>query len=266
MLTLAVASLVLGTPAPKKQQAYLLPLYDLVTNVNNGTVTANFMVSNNWSSNYSFNNFGVFYENGDTSHFSPNGSWHLVASNNLEWTATGNTIGVSFSFGSGSTPLGTLWIQSSGGAADSPNGAEMSFVAAGYGMQQGAGHGSRPGAYVPIIDRTPESGLQNTHNVPIVFDIYSPFGGAWGNSTPQFWQNNGQNAVEAPGNGWQALPQTGLLLGNVPRMITTTGQASSNAGAYMVGVQETYTPSESYNTHNSQWTEFSGIIRPFSVN
>jgi len=266
MISLAVASLVLlGKPASKaRQQSYILPLYDMVTSMSGSTLNASLSTSANWGPNNDFHTFRAFYVNGDTSHFSPNGNW-IELTNNVGWAANGNVISFSYTF-SNPSPSGTLWIEDFGGANDSPNGAEVSFVAVGFGMPQGSGHGSRPGVMVPIVDRTPDALGQNGHSVPISFNLYQPFGGYWGNSIPQLWQTNGPSAQPTPGGGWQELPQSGLQASTGGRQVTTTGNALTATGYYAVAVHETYVPGESYNTHNSAWTEFSGIIRTYSVN
>lgn len=266
MISLAVASLILtGKPAHKaRQQSYILPLYDLVTSMSGSTLNANFCISTNWGPNNDFRTFRAFYVNGDTSHFSPNGNW-IELTQNTGWAVSGNVVSFSCTF-TNQSPSGTLWIEDFGGANDSPNGAEVSFVVAGFGMPQGAGHGSRPGALVPIVDRNPDSLGQNGHNVPISFNLYQPFGGSWGNSTPQFWQNNVPSAQPLPGGGWQSLPHVGLQSTNGGRQVTTTANAQTAAGYYIAAVQETYVPGESYNVHNSAWTEFSGIIRTYAAN
>jgi hypothetical protein len=259
MITLAVAALAISSPS-KIQNAPILPLYDLVTTVNGSNLTANFMLSNNWNPTSLYGNFRVYYVNGDTSHFSPNGNWVDVTPY-TGMSISGN-VGTFYYTFSTSSPRGTLWIQYAGGPSDSPNGAETSFVAAQYGGSTQAGHGSLPGMVVPICRTTPSR--QNV-NIPIAFTINSPWSGSWDGPGPSFWVNNGQGNSPYPGNGWQNLSIINLSATNASQTVTVTGQTNNNAGYYCIGVQETYTPSESYNIHNSQWTEFSGVIRAYNV-
>jgi hypothetical protein len=269
MLTFAVAALAMSPLAKRQTTNYILPLYDLVTSVNttDGLLTMNFSLSANWvSGTNNFANFKVFYVNGDLSHFSPNGSWNDITSATT-MNISGNTATFYYDFAN-NTPQGTVWIQYAGTSSDSPWGAETSFIAAQFGSTNQAGHGSLPGAIVPIIYRAPDSngsGSQNNYNVPISFTIESPWSSSWDGPGPSFWMNTGNNNSPLPGNGWQNMNTTSLMTLTGNQTISTTGQANSNAGYYCIGIQETYTPSESYNTHNSQWTEFNGVIRSFSV-
>ena len=255
MLCIAAATLALGL-AGNRQASHVLPLYDLVTSFNTSNLlTANFMLN---SSNGSTSNIKVFYTIGDTSHFRPDGNWYDIT--------TYCTIGISGTEGTitcqfASAAQGTLWVQYNGGPNDSPNGAESSFVAAEYGVNNQAGHSGRPGSMVPIVDRTPAG--QNP-NVAITFDLSTPYGGTWGNSIPQFYMNTGQGATARPGGGWQTMAYQNLTPTGGSQVVTVTGQPNANAGLYIVAIQQTYVPSESYNIHNSQWTEYSGVIRSYS--
>jgi len=264
MLTLALATLALGTSV-RQQANYVLPLYDLVTSMQGSVLTANFSASN---STPNINMLTFYFVNGDTSHFTPDGGWHQITPDAL--TSTGNVITMVYRGFSSPTPQGTLWVQYTGGANDSPFGAEQSFVAAQYGLPTGVGHSSRPGAIVPIIKKAgsfAESDTQNgagTTNVPISFDLFQPFGGSWGNSSPNFWQSNG-NQLPQPGNGWQNLGHGIVTTQNGNVLVQTTANANNGAGYYAVGCVETYVPNQFYNPHNSQWTEFSGVIRQFGT-
>jgi hypothetical protein len=268
MVSLAVATLLLGgmpSFAARQQPNYVLPLYDLCTSVTNlgisgNSVQGDFMVSGPLTA---FENFRVFTYNGDTSHFQPTGNWNEVT-NSCSWAATGAHVTVTFNISSNTR--GTLWVQYAGGPGDSQNGAETNFVAAGFNMPQSPGHGSRPGALVPIVDVVPTSDPQQIPSMSMVFDLYQPYGGSWGTGGgPAYWQSTGSNAVGAPGGGWQTLTNANTSQSNGGRQVTGTATPNAFSGFYAIGVLESYTPSESYNTHNSVWTEFSGVIRAFSL-
>ena len=271
MLTLAVATLALaGAPATKHVQGqnYLLPLYDLVTNETGSgssyVTTATFSLSNNWNSGVnSTSNFHVYYALGASTQFTPDSSpatWNDITSYGT-WNISGNV--ATFTITWGIYVTGTMWVQYNGGPNDSIYGSEVSFVAAQFGQNQGVGHGSRPGTFVPITKPTPESDSQG-NGITVLFNLYQPFGGAWGNSAPQYWECHGNNASMAPNGSWVSMPNVSPTSSNGGRQVSSIIHPNSSNGYYCIAIQETYTPSESYNTHNSPWTEFSGVIRPYS--
>lgn len=273
MITLAVAALALGAPA-KRQASYILPLYDMVTSVDaNGNVTVNFMLSATWSNtrnNYS--NFSFYFFNGTYNHFSPDGGWQSITPSS--WTPiTGSQVTVWFpaSQFNGGTPTGTIWVMYNGNPTDSPNGAEYSVAAAEVGQINEAGHGGRPGYIVPIKDETPDEAdktrsKQNNYNVPIAFNIDTPFNNTWGSSYPHFWANNGPQNSAAPGHGWQTLNANPVAATpGFTGVSTTAHPVNNNAGFYCAGSYEQYVPNETYNPGGTLWWEFSAVIRPYTV-
>lgn len=241
----------------------ILPLYDLVTSVDaSGNVTANFMMSGTWNNQINnTGNFKFFYVNGNTSAFSPNGNWQEAIPNAYS-PPSGSQVTITFSGLGNNNSRGTLWIQYMGNSGETADGvAEASVVAAQFSGTHQQGHGGRPGHIVPIIDTTPN---QQIPQVPIQFLINAPFSG-WGTSAPNFWMNTGNNNSPYPGNGWQAMNTSGLSDPLGSSTVTVTGNPNANAGYYCVGCNETYTPSESYNTNNALWAEFSAIIRPYTA-
>jgi hypothetical protein len=152
-----------------------------------------------------------------------------------------------------------------GQPGDSRNGQETSVTATNVSPNQSQGHGSRPGAIVPINDVVPSDDFpRQAHNLGIGFNIDSPFSGSFGNSVPQFYCNTGPGSSQFPGSGWQTMPTENLSSTIGTTRINTTGHPNANAGYYMVGSAEYYTPNESYNTHNYAMWEFSAVIRAFS--
>jgi hypothetical protein len=192
----------------------------------------------------------------------PNGNW-VEVTNNGSWQAVGNEI--IFTWTNNSYVTGTVWIQYAGGPADSPNGAETSIVASEVNNLPNSGHGSRPGALVPIVEVVPESDIQGNNLVSVNFNLYTPFGGMWGNSAPQFFESTGTNPSPTPGNGWTWMTNQNLAANRGTKQVTALAHPNMDSGYYIVAVQETYTPSESYNTHGWSISEFSGVMRAYTV-
>jgi hypothetical protein len=267
MITLAIAALAMLAPA-KQQGNYILPLYDLCTSVDaSGNVTANFMLNRSWNSSINnSSNFRFYFQSGNTSAFSPNGNWNPVNPNSFT-PISGNQVTITFNnnqFNSPS-PDGTLWIMYNGNANECSNGAEASVIATSVGLLNQQGHNGRPGSIAPIKDVTPADDLvRQSHNLNISFNVNMPFSG-WGNSTPNFWMNTGNNNSPYPGNGWQNMNTTNLGATNGLTVVSTTGHPNSNAGYYCVGCMQTYAPNESYNPSNWYWNEFSAVIRQFTT-
>ncbi len=270
MLILAAAALAIA-PVRRDVNA-IAPIYDLTTSVDSGgNVHATFYLSNPWNNSINnANNFAFFFSNGNTNmnNFGPNGNWSSVTPNAYT-PPSGNQISLTFpnsNFNS-SNPQGVLWIQYYAAANETTDGlAEISVVATSVGANNNQGHGSRPGSVVPIIDTTPSFptfpvAAKPNYNQPITFYVDSSFSG-WPNGvTPSMWCNTGNNNSYYPGNGWQTMNYDGLSVANGYQNVTATGHPNSNAGFYMVGYQQTYTP----NGSNSLWTEFSAVTRPISV-
>ena len=258
MLSIAVAALAMATNAKQTTNNFIMPLYDMVTDVSSsGILTANLSTSATWNNSVnSFNRFKVYKVNGDVSHFSPDGTWNDITSSCFIG-AYQNTVTIQYA--TNQNARGTLWVQYMGTSSEGSNGAESSCIATQFGMPTQVGHGSLPGAIVPIIRPGSE---QQDHQIPITFYIDAPYAGSWDGPGPRFWMNTGNNNSPYVGNGWQIMnmPSVQPVLGST--RVTATGNPNSNAGYYCIGVQETYVPSESYNYHNSPWTEFSAVIRP----
>lgn len=269
MVSLAIAALVMraapSSLAHRQSQSYVLPLYDLVNHLHydgmTSTVTSYLMSSAampyGWGSN-----MRVFYQPGGPAQISPNGNWIEVTYNG-QWQVVGNEL--IFTWTSNTFVQGNVWVQYSGGPGDSINGAETSVVACEVNQVSSPGHGSRPGALVPIVDVVPGDRAQNSNNLNVSFNLYTPFGGMWGNSTPQYFQTTGPTTNPGPGGGWTVMANQNLGASNGSKQVSSLAHPTRPSGYYLVGVQETYTPSESYNTHNWTISEFSGVIRSYNV-
>ena len=266
MLALAAASLAMGILGGR--QSYVEPLYDMATYTGsyNGMwtpVTVNFMVNAQLPVINEFGLFRVFVNTGDTTHWSPNGSWNEITGQLTNyWQRTGNNVSFTY-YPAQQNPRGTIWVQY--GPASSVNGTEVSICAVQYGTNPTPGHNARPGAYVPISDITPDTKLdtKQQQNVAANFNINTPYPGNWGNnnfSLPQFWQSNGANQVEAPGNGWTFVqhslgPQNG-------QYVVQASTNPSNATYYCIGIVENTVLYENY-AMNQTWTEFSAVFRAY---
>jgi len=263
MLTYAVAALAMLAPA-KKQNSYILPLYDLVPSVDaNNNVTINFMLSAPWNVNTnSYSNF-YFYFAPRYNSFSPDGSWNQIYP--YSWTPiSGSQVTVSFAanqFAGG--PSGTIWVMYTGGANDSRNGQEASVTATNVWTNMSQGGSSRPGSIVPINDVVPKDDVQS-HSVGINFNINTPYSGSWGNSVPLFYCNTGPGNQEMPGNGWQSMPTGNINTTPGFTNVSTTGHPNATSGYYCIGCTQQYTPNEPYNIHNYVMSEYSAIIRAFT--
>lgn len=264
MLTYAVAALAILAPA-KKQGGYILPLYDPVPSVDtSNNVTLNFMLSAPWNnSNNSYTKFYFFFAPRYYA-FAPNGSWNQLSPSS--WTPiSGSQVTVTFpanQFQGG--PTGTIWVMYVGGPSESPHGQETSVAATNVWTNMSQGGGSRPGTFVPINDVVPKDNVQ-VHNVNVNFNIDAPYPGNWGNnSTPTFYDNTGPGNSQFPGNGWQVMNTGPVSATPGFSAVSTVAHPNANAGYYLVGCMEYYTPSEPYNTHNYALYEYSAVIRQFS--
>ena len=263
MLTYAVAALAMLAPA-NKQGGYILPLYDLVPSVDtSNNVTINFMLSAPWNGNNNSSTKFYFYFASRYYAFAPNGSWSQIFP--YSWTPiSGSQVTITFAanqFPGG--PTGTIWVMYAGGPSESPHGQETSVTATNVWTNMGQGGGSRPGSIVPISDVARKDDLQ-AHNVNVNFSIDTPFSGNWGNSTPAFYDNTGPGNSQFPGNGWQMMTTGPVSATPGFTGVSTVGHPNANAGYYLVGCWEYYTPNEPYNTHNYALYEYSAIIRQFS--
>jgi hypothetical protein len=265
MLTLAVAALAFIAPA-RKQSGYILPLYDIVPSVDSGNnVTVNFMLSAPWNvSTNNYSNFHFFFANRYQA-FTPNGGWNQITP--YSWTPiSGNQVTVSFAASQfNNNPTGTIWVMYTGGQNDSPNGAEASVAATNVWTGQDQGHGGRPGLIVPIKDVVPsDDPFGQNHTININFNIDTPYTGSFNNSVPTFFCNTGPGYSMFPGNGWQTLNTGNISATPGFTNVSVQGHPNANAGYYLAGSAEYYTPSESYNTHNYVMWEYSAIVRAFT--
>ena len=268
MLTFAVAALAMASPARVQAPTNAIcPLYDLTTSVDgSGNVTANFYLCTTWNSSVNnTNNFSYYFSYNNTSmtNFGPNGSWNPISPESYA-PISGNQVSVTFSstnFNT-TTPQGVLWVDYNAGANETiDNKAEHSIVATNVGTTHQGANG-RPGTIVPIIITTPsanaprDSGSARQNNRTMTFYINQGFSG-WPNGNPSMWCNTGNNNTPYPGNGWQTMNYDNLVTSNGYTNVTATGHPNSNAGYFMVGYLQTYTP----NGGTGLWPEFSAFAR-----
>jgi len=254
MFTFAIVAFAIAQPLAR--QNYVLPLDNMYASWSgsngNYTLTATCDVNN--ATNYNSANMSVYWHNGSTSHFEPNGNWTNVT-NQGSLSITGET--VTFTMSAIAEAQGTIWMQYNGGPGDASYGAEVSFMACPVTTSTMVQF-HRPGVYVPINDRVPSDRVA-PNPISISFNLETPYTGQWQPSPPSFWVNTNNSAM-FPGGGWQTLTTSNLTATVNSDVVTAQGNVNSNAGCYCVGLGGSWTAD-----NGDTVTGMSGVIRTFTT-